>query len=82
LTNIFNYSYELSPSAIYAEDDNFYLVAKWNDPHPGHTEKAIIEAARKALGVDKDITLESTLQWYRFPLTWVVREEEERRNVL
>ncbi|KAF9041148.1 hypothetical protein BDP27DRAFT_1374399 [Rhodocollybia butyracea] len=75
------FSYELSPSAVFGMDGNYYLVAEWNEPHPGHTSEAIIEAARKAVGVDKDVTLEATLQWYRFPLTWLVQEEREKEKL-
>ncbi|KAF9071167.1 hypothetical protein BDP27DRAFT_1401541 [Rhodocollybia butyracea] len=76
-----NYSYELLPSAVHGMDGKFNLVAEWNKPHSGHTSEAIIEAARKAMGVDKDATLEATLQWHRFPLTWLAQEEDEKEKL-
>lgn len=33
------------------------------------------------MGVDRDPALESTLQWYRFPLSWLDREEKENALV-
>ncbi|KAF9071169.1 hypothetical protein BDP27DRAFT_1419212 [Rhodocollybia butyracea] len=75
------FGYELLPSAVHGMDGKFYLVAEWNKPHPGHTSEAIIEAARKAMGVDKDVTLEATLQWHRFPLTWLAQEEDEKEKL-
>ncbi|KAE9388581.1 hypothetical protein BT96DRAFT_429984 [Gymnopus androsaceus JB14] len=72
----FDYSYELAPTAILAMDGNYYLVALWNRPHPGHTSEAIIEAARSAFGVDE----KAIPEWHRFPLTWVVRDKQEREK--
>ncbi|KAF9071172.1 hypothetical protein BDP27DRAFT_1322462 [Rhodocollybia butyracea] len=75
------FSYELGPSVVGGVDGNYYLVAEWNKPHPGFTSEAIIEAARKAMGVDKNVTLEATLQWHRFPLTWLAQEEDEKEKL-
>lgn len=71
-------SWDLAPRAKYGLDGNYYLVAEWNKPHPMFSSQEVVEAARKAMGVDKDPTLESSLQWYRFPLSWLAKEERER----
>jgi hypothetical protein len=43
-------------------------------------EDPLIESARLAMGVDKDKSLEDTLQWYRWPLHWLYVEQRERER--
>ncbi|KAJ7628595.1 hypothetical protein FB45DRAFT_918708 [Roridomyces roridus] len=77
------------PTALYTPDGNFYLIVMFNKPPYKHTECAdrvnnpVIESARVAMGVNADPTLESTLMWYRWPLTWIGPQVETyRRKVL
>ncbi|KAE9405357.1 hypothetical protein BT96DRAFT_336234 [Gymnopus androsaceus JB14] len=75
------FSYSLAPCVDLGEDMNYYVIALWNLPHPGHKADDIIDAARKALDVDSDPDLESTFMWYRFPLAWLRKEERERERL-
>ncbi|KAJ7073265.1 hypothetical protein B0H15DRAFT_1027530 [Mycena belliarum] len=68
-------------------DDNFYLIAMFNRRDADHLRVArvrnvvddpLIEAARVSMGVDQDKSLESPLQWFRWPLHWLHAEQKER----
>lgn len=56
------------------------MVAEWNEPHSELSSKQIIAAAKKAMGVENDPATDATLQWHRFPLSWVARDQREREE--
>ncbi|KAJ7237321.1 hypothetical protein B0H12DRAFT_110601 [Mycena haematopus] len=66
----------MPPLAYPAAYDKFCLIVMWNTNaedinrarHP--TEDPIVQAARVAVGVDEDPSLDKTLQWFRWPLNW------------
>ncbi|KAJ7283987.1 hypothetical protein C8J57DRAFT_1294087, partial [Mycena rebaudengoi] len=68
-------------------DGNFCLIGMFNRPDADHftrvrnlAEVPLIDSARVAMGVDKDRSLEDTLQWYRWPLHWLYVEQRERER--
>ncbi|KAJ7628588.1 hypothetical protein FB45DRAFT_918697 [Roridomyces roridus] len=74
------------PRAAFAQDGTFYLIAMSNKAYMKHLtcsktpNDPVIQAARVAMGVDKDPSLEATLNWYRWPLNWMHEEILDRRN--
>ncbi|KAJ7336235.1 hypothetical protein DFH08DRAFT_284677 [Mycena albidolilacea] len=67
----------LVPRPWLAVNNNYYLIAKFNAVKSDHVNRAhidnadkdpVIQAARVAMGVDQDPSLEGTLQWYKWPL--------------
>jgi hypothetical protein len=57
----------------------------FNEPDANHitrirnlAQDPLIESARISMGVDKDKSLEQTLQWFRWPLNWLQAEERQR----
>ncbi|KAJ7094919.1 hypothetical protein C8R44DRAFT_595278, partial [Mycena epipterygia] len=72
-----DFGYSLAPLPYPGADGNFYLIAMFNKPDTDHfarvrnlKEDPLIESARVSMAVDKDPSLEKTLQWYRWPLHW------------
>ncbi|KAK7046614.1 hypothetical protein R3P38DRAFT_3257940 [Favolaschia claudopus] len=70
-------------------DGKMYLIAFFNDVDPAanHTSRSmnaandrVICAAKIAFGVDQDPSLDSTLAWYRLPLTWAYHERMARKK--
>ncbi|KAJ7264435.1 hypothetical protein B0H12DRAFT_1321391 [Mycena haematopus] len=64
----------LKPIPYPGLNGNFYLIAMFNDPDADHLNRIrdvagdpLIQSARICLGVNADPSLESTLQWIRFP---------------
>jgi len=75
----------LAPLAYPGAENNSYLIAMFNFRETDHiarsrnaSEDLAIEAARVAMGVDQDASLESTLQWFRWPLYWIDAEVRQR----
>ncbi|KAJ7191370.1 hypothetical protein B0H12DRAFT_1246294 [Mycena haematopus] len=74
----------MPPLAYPAADDKFCLIVMFNleaedinrARHP--TEDPVIQAARVAVGVDQDPSLDKTLQWFRWPLGWFDLKEYRR----
>ncbi|KAJ7720815.1 hypothetical protein B0H16DRAFT_1603962 [Mycena metata] len=69
------FGYSLKPIPYPGAGDYFYLIVMFNDRYADHltrvlnaAEDPLIQAARIAMGVDLDPTLEATLQWIRWPL--------------
>ncbi|KAJ7445686.1 hypothetical protein B0H11DRAFT_1654250, partial [Mycena galericulata] len=65
------------PLAYPGADENFYLIAMFNKLNADHLKRAInmaedplIQSGRVSMGVDQDTPLETTLQWFRWPLNW------------
>ncbi|KAJ7336237.1 hypothetical protein DFH08DRAFT_674475, partial [Mycena albidolilacea] len=65
------------PLPYYAADGNYYCIALFNRDGVDHISRAhnaaqdpAIQAVRVAMDVDQDPSLEGTLQWFRWPLTW------------
>jgi hypothetical protein len=80
-------SYKLSPWAAPGIDGNFYLIAMFNKRHTDYlnrvsklAEDPLIQSARVSMGVDKDQSLEATLQWYGWPLDWLEAEERQKEK--
>ncbi|KAJ7726437.1 hypothetical protein DFH07DRAFT_1000843 [Mycena maculata] len=70
-----------------ALDGNFYLIAIFNRPDANHlarvrdlVEDPLIKSARVAMGVDRDESVEKTLQWVRWPLNWFHAEVRQRET--
>ncbi|KAJ7191369.1 hypothetical protein B0H12DRAFT_1082820 [Mycena haematopus] len=74
----------MPPLAYPAPYDNVCLIVMWNTEaedinrarHP--TEDPVVQAARVAVGVDEDPSLDKTLQWLRWPLDWFTLKEYAR----
>ncbi|KAJ7628585.1 hypothetical protein FB45DRAFT_693835, partial [Roridomyces roridus] len=66
-------SLSLGPQPSLTLDGTFYLIIMSNKPYMKHLARAKspddpgIQAARVAMGVDQDPSLEETLMWYRWP---------------
>ncbi|KAJ7747321.1 hypothetical protein B0H16DRAFT_1555557 [Mycena metata] len=80
---LYDFGYPLAPMP-YPRGGDFYLIAIFNRPNTDHLTRVrdvandpLIQAARVSMGVDLDQSLESTLMWYRWPLS---AEERERRK--
>lgn len=80
-------SFGLAPLAYPGADGNFYLIAMFNKPNADHlkrvldmAEDPLIQSARVSMGVDQDPSLETTLQWFRWPLYWLQAEERQRER--
>ena len=63
-------------------DGNYYLIAMFNNKNADHLKLVcdierdpLIQSARVSMGVDKDPSLEATLQWFRYPIDWLEAEE-------
>ncbi|KAJ7714245.1 hypothetical protein DFH07DRAFT_900173 [Mycena maculata] len=79
------FGFGLRPLPYPGPDGNFYLIAMFNEPEANHiirvrnlAQDPLIESARVSMGVDKDQSLEKTLQWFRWPLNWLQAEERQR----
>jgi hypothetical protein len=77
-------SFGLAPIPYPALDGNFYLIAMFNKPNANHltrvrdlAEDPLIKSARVAMGVDRDESVEKTLQWVRWPLNWLHAEARQ-----
>lgn len=75
----------LAPLPFLGMDGNYYLIAMFNESVADHhnrvcnmAEDPLIESARVCMGVDKDPSLEATLQWFRWPLDWLGIEERQK----
>ncbi|KAJ7110305.1 hypothetical protein C8R43DRAFT_1079350 [Mycena crocata] len=75
------FGFALRPLPYPGPDGNFYLISMFNSPDADHIARVhnlaqdpLIESARVSMGVDKDESLEQTLQWYRWPLNWLGTE--------
>ncbi|KAJ7087321.1 hypothetical protein B0H15DRAFT_909236 [Mycena belliarum] len=80
-----DFPYELEPMPMYA-GGNYYLIVMFNKRSANHIRRIrerdtdpLIQAARVAMGVDNDPSLEATLQWFRFPLRWVLMEKNMKK---
>ncbi|KAJ7096541.1 hypothetical protein B0H15DRAFT_825619 [Mycena belliarum] len=82
-------SFSFQPIPVLEWNGNYYLIALFNRAGAKHLTRVldvasdnVINAARIAMGVDQDPSIEKTLQWFRYPLDWVRSEttnEELRR---
>ncbi|KAJ7712199.1 hypothetical protein B0H16DRAFT_1814731 [Mycena metata] len=75
------FGFGLRPLPYPGPDGNLYLISMFNKPDADHIKRVhnlaqdpLIESARVSMGVDKDESLEQTLQWYRWPLNWLQAE--------
>ncbi|KAJ7871716.1 hypothetical protein B0H14DRAFT_2723652, partial [Mycena olivaceomarginata] len=79
------WSYDFAPLPYYAADENFialrYSIETGWTTSAAHSvaQDPAIQAARVAMGVDQDPSLEGILQWFRWPLTWLEDEERQQR---
>ncbi|KAJ7645609.1 hypothetical protein DFH06DRAFT_1425448 [Mycena polygramma] len=69
-----DFDFALHPMAYYGIDGNYYLIAMFNNRKTNHINRVrdvagddLIHSARVSMGVDKDPSLETTLQWFRYP---------------
>ncbi|KAJ7103999.1 hypothetical protein B0H15DRAFT_808018, partial [Mycena belliarum] len=83
-------SFSFQPIPVLERDGNYYLIALFNRAGAKHLTRVldvasdnVIHAARIAMGVDQNPSIEKTLQWFRYPLDWVRSEttDEELRRL-
>ncbi|KAJ7933910.1 hypothetical protein B0H13DRAFT_685906 [Mycena leptocephala] len=67
------FKFGLRPLPYPGPDGNFYLIAMFNDPDADHATRVgdvagdpLIQAARISMGVDADLAVDETLQWFRW----------------
>ncbi|KAF7352430.1 Ribosomal-protein-alanine acetyltransferase [Mycena venus] len=73
--HIVSTSFGLKPLPWPSRDGNFYLIAMFNKHDTDHITRVqnrdidpLIQSARIAMGVDRDPSLEDTLQWVQWPM--------------
>ncbi|KAJ7191371.1 hypothetical protein B0H12DRAFT_110539 [Mycena haematopus] len=74
----------MMPLPYPAGENKYLLIAMWNTNaeeinrarHP--TEDPVVQAARVAVGVDQDPSLDKPLQWIRWPLDWFKTKDYAR----